>query len=194
MLRVGLFLILLASVVSAQESEVVQPSDLTVVNSSWRPYRKNITLEPGNTTAEDYSAMRARVKEEVRADESRNLPGGRVTPRPRTAPVKAVPKTSEDGYLYTVRLKNSGVKTIKAVEWMYLFDEPKSHQELGRHQFHTRQRIRPGEVKKLVEFEHSPPSKVISAAGLERGEAGAFDQRIILTRVEYADGSEWRQP
>jgi len=75
-----------------------------------------------------------------------------------------------------------------------LFDEPKSHQELGRHQFYTRQRIRPGEIKKLVEFERSPPSKVVSAAGLERGEAGAFAQRIILTRVEYADGSEWRQP
>ena len=63
-LRVGLFLILLASVVFAQKTEVVQPSDLTVVDSSWRPYRKNLTLEPGNTTAEDYTAMRARVKEE----------------------------------------------------------------------------------------------------------------------------------
>lgn len=73
---------------------------------------------------------------------------------------------------------NSGNKIIKKIDWDYVFfSDAAMKQELKRHQFRTKKKIAPGEVKFLSEnVLKRAPSKY---------------QRVYISRVEFSDGSIW---
>ncbi len=73
---------------------------------------------------------------------------------------------------------NSGNKIIKKIDWDYVFfSDSAMKQELKRHQFRSKKKIAPGEVKFLSEYVlKRAPSKY---------------QRVFISRVEFGDGSIW---
>ncbi len=100
----------------------------------------------------------------------------------------------EDGYRYTVKVRNDGQKTIKSVDWDYLFIDPSDGREVARHQFTSDETVKPGKTKELAVLYLTPPVKTISAKVLSKKEPMPFQERVILARILYTDGSIWQHP
>jgi hypothetical protein len=73
-----------------------------------------------------------------------------------------------DSYKYKVRLRNDATKTIKSIDWDYLFLDPMTQQELAGHQFTNDETIKPGKSKEISVLYLMPPVKLISARRLNK--------------------------
>ncbi len=96
-----------------------------------------------------------------------------------------------DGYKYKVRLRNDGVKTIKSIDWDYLFLDPTTQQELARHQFTSDETIKPGKNKELSVLYLIPPMKLVNAKALKKKDP-PFVEQVVIVRIQYLDGSFWQ--
>lgn len=90
-------------------------------------------------------------------------------------------------FKYTARLslKNLSEKTIRAVEWNYIFTEPASEKELKRYKLFSKQQILPGETQTLARA-------VLLDLKEDTRHFSSGKQKILLTRIEYTDGTSWR--
>src|ERR1700730_17255560 len=74
-------------------------------------------------------------------------------------------------FVYQMKLRNDGDKTIQSVEWDYLFIDVDTQQEVACHQFSSKQSVQPRKSKIITEFSPAPPTNVISLRALtERSE------------------------
>ena len=88
-------------------------------------------------------------------------------------------------YTAKLNLKNLAAKTIKAVEWNYVFVDPESGKELKRYKILSKQQIPPNETQMLVKdifFDLKESTRHLNTG----------KQKILLARIEYTDGSSWR--
>jgi hypothetical protein len=90
-------------------------------------------------------------------------------------------------------VRNDGAKTIKLVDWDYVFLDPETRQEVGRQLFTSEEKVKPGGEKDLDIFILSPPVRTVSAQGKKK-DTPAFVEHVVLTRVVYSDGSVWQKP
>lgn len=90
-------------------------------------------------------------------------------------------------FKYTARatLKNTGTKTIKTVSWDYIFTDAKEPKELKRYKLQSRQQVLPGEAQTLMRDVALDPED--NTQHITTGK-----QSIEITRIEYTDGSVWR--
>lgn len=202
-------LLLISGLPAAQQAQQPQPvaqgpEDVAVVKFSWRKERV-----PGwenrqfGTSGETYDAMRARVDNERRIQAARNS-GNKAELGRRESAAKMLedanaPKGSKDagpprdGYRYKVTVSNAGTKTVKLIDWDYVFLDPNTRQEVARRQFTSEEKVRPGKDRELEVFILSPPFLTVNAAASRTGEA-PFVEQVILMRVEYSDGTVWQRP
>ena len=111
----------------------------------------------------------------------------------QTAIAKArQPELPRDGYRYKVTLQNDGLKTIKSVDWDYLFLDPVTQQVLARHQFTSDETIKPGKSKELSVLYLIPPVKTVDVRSLKKNEPASVTEQVVVARVEYSDGSVWQ--
>ncbi len=101
---------------------------------------------------------------------------------------------SRDGYRYKVTLRNEGLKTIKSVDWDYLFLDPLSLLEVARHQFTSDESIKPGKSKEVSVLYLIPPVKTVSAGMLNNKESMSFTEQVVVARIQFSDGSVWQRP
>lgn len=99
-----------------------------------------------------------------------------------------------DGYRYKVKLRNDGPKTIKSIDWDYLFLDPTDHQGLARHQFTSDETIKPGKSKEISVLYLNAPVKTLNARSLKKKDSLAFVEQVVVVRIQYSDGSSWRRP
>ena len=97
-------------------------------------------------------------------------------------------------FVYTVTVKNSGGKAIRAIDWDYIFFDRATETEIGRQQFTSEEKIAPGKTKDLIVKITKPPTQTISLTALNNNERGSLDGRVILVRIDYADGTSWQRP
>ena len=88
-------------------------------------------------------------------------------------------------YLARVTVKNDGAKSIKAVEWDYVFDDPEGGKELKRYRFQSKQQVAAGSTVALTKEAFIQPDE-------NTRHINAGKQRVQITRVEFADGTVWR--
>jgi hypothetical protein len=88
-------------------------------------------------------------------------------------------------YTARVSLKNLATKTIKAVEWNYVFVDPDSEKELKRYKLLSKQQILPAAAQTLAKDIFFKLKE--DTSHLKNGR-----QKVLLARIEYTDGSSWR--
>ena len=204
------WLLLISGLSAAQQAQqppppgAEGPEDVSVVKFSWRKERV-----PGwenrqfSSSVESYDAMRARIDNERRIQQARNA-GNKAELGRRESAAKmledaSAPKDSKngkpprDGYRYKVLVKNAGAKTVKLIDWDYVFLDPNTRQEVARRQFTSEEKVRPGKDRELEVFILSPPFLTVNAGASRTGEA-PFVEQVILMRVEYSDGTIWQRP
>ena len=94
-------------------------------------------------------------------------------------------------YVYSMKIKNSGTKTIEGVSWEYIFSDPASGQELGRHQFLTYERIAASKFGNFRSEVRSPAVRVVRATNPKKIK---LVETSIIQCVLYSDETTWRNP
>ena len=92
----------------------------------------------------------------------------------------------EPQYQVAVALKNTGTKAIRAVDWTFLLVDPVNSAQIKRYDIHSKQQIAPGESKVLLK-DVSPPT------GRSSDPKNRANQKVIILRVEYVDGTTWKR-
>ena len=183
----------------AQSSDAPQVS---VLKYSWSKERVGWERDPFSGPVENFDEMRVRSRNQKRIEDSKK--GGNSAEisklerdaRSDQALISEIHKNTPAryGFVYKTSIRNDGTKTIKAIDWDYVFYDVGSQTELGRRQFSSLDKISPGKTKELKFFIKGPPTRTISVNALNNKERVNLGETILVVRVEYEDGSVWQQP
>ena len=171
------------------------PAAVEVVKSSWTKVRIGWERDPFGGPLENFDEMRSRARNERRVAQG----GGERAKREAKADEanlanlrdKAPPKYY---FIYKTKVKNNHTAAITQIDWDYVFFERDTDNELGRQEFTSDEHIGPGKTKELTVTITSPPTRTVSITSLNIEERKRFTERIVLVRVQYADGLIWQAP
>ena len=94
-----------------------------------------------------------------------------------------------NGFAYQVKLRNASTRVIEIVFWEYQFKELTSPTNVVRRQFLCAVNIKPAKEKELQAFSVFGPSDVINVESLTNKAGNVFDEKVVINRVEFADGA-----
>lgn len=98
-----------------------------------------------------------------------------------------------DGFAYRIKVQNTSAKMIEILFWEYTFIESAAPASVTRRQFLCGVKIKPEKSAEVKAFSLSGPSDVINVGTLAKPPANAFGEKVVINRVEYADGSIWQR-
>jgi hypothetical protein len=104
---------------------------------------------------------------------------------PKTAPV--------DGFLYQVKIQNASTRVVEVLFLEYQFKERANPANVVTRQFLCGVNIKPDKDKELKVFSTSGPSNLISVASMDNKSGNLFEEKVLINRVEYSDGSIWQR-
>jgi hypothetical protein len=102
-------------------------------------------------------------------------------------------KTTVDGYAYQVKVRNASAKVIEVLFWEYQFIESSNPSNVARRQFLCSLKIKPDKEKEVESFSASGPGGTVSAESLGDRSGNLYQEKVLINRVEYADGSIWQR-
>jgi hypothetical protein len=163
-----------------------EEADLAVVKFSWSKYRPNGNLiDPGPPLNEPVS-----LKPQSSRNEPIELHNRRDIQERRAAMVmaeqngKRAPR-QPDYYVMRMEVKNTGQNTIKNIVWEFQPAVQTPDYELK--QYICKVKTKPNESKSFELMSPFAPVKVVSA------DKKAQDGKVVINRIEYADGSIWKR-
>ena len=178
-------------------------SPLAVVGSRWSKSRIAVPKESASRTT-PAAAMTA-ANRNFERNRRMNDPAGVRDPNADTLDARsaALEKTVQesrsskpsavDGYAYRAKVRNAGAKAVEVVFWEYQFTEAANPSNVVRRQFLCGVQIKPNKEKELEGLSTLAPSEVISADSLAGKTEKPFTERVLINRVEYADGTIWQR-
>jgi hypothetical protein len=184
--------------VIAQEASSSDPPDVIVLEKSWHkepqvgPGGSSNPLDPNEALIKQTHMEKAAIKQR----EESSLPGQSTTARmPVPAPRPIEPARSvTTTYVYKIKVKNNGSKTIKSVEWEYQFLNPQSLEVMGYRRITSDTTLSPGKTKKLERRFTRQPTILVNAGQLDKKYRDQFTERLLIHRIQYSDGSVWQRP
>ena len=205
-MRNQLFLLLISTVsilvfppqhpVAPQES-----SSLAVLEFKWSKRRQPVEkLEPGITQP---GAMTNPTTRNYERGTRINQPRGERDPTADTLEARSAeieknvqeargPKPV-DGIAYRVKVQNGSTKVADIVFLEYQFIDPSNPEMPARRQFLCAVTIEPNKVKEIQAFSRSGPGDVVSVAGVANPSGKLVQEKVVINRVEYVDGTIWRR-
>jgi hypothetical protein len=119
---------------------------------------------------------------------------GRSAAIDRSVQESRTPKTQQvDGYAYRVKVQNTSSKVVEVLFFEYQSVDIAAPDNVTRRQFLCGVSIRPGKETQLEGFSVSGPSATVNIESLSKKGSNPFQERIVINRVEYADGSLWQR-
>lgn len=205
MKTLGMMLFLMSSsvAISAQTAAGLpdQP-EVVVVKFAWSKERVGWQADPFGGPLENFDEMRVRARNEKRIQDAKrggsgaDLAKAESDSRTDAALTAQIHKVTPGRYrfIYKVQVQNSGTKTVKAIDWDYVFLDANTQEQLGRRQFSSLERIAPGKTKELKFFIATPPTQMVSVNSLDKNERVNLNEAVVIVRIEYSDGSFWERP
>lgn len=193
---------LFSTIVAAQNSSNIStPPDTEILNKSWHREVINPALDKDPFKVSDpfRDAPSPQKQPNPAKQQGENAVKKPSAPRPvqPRAPVAppspSVPKGRFETYFYQVKVKNTGDKTIRAVAWEYVFIDPETKKDINRFVCLNKVKINPGKSGDLIMSASTPPSNLIDARKADKGQQ-RFIEQIVISRIEYSDGSVWQRP
>lgn len=188
-----LFLFVVCAAAQALSNPPAGPN-LTVIQKKWRIDVRNPALEKDPIRAmNEREALERQRKETERTNEiliEKGMPTKTSTVRP-PAPQTGARRPSVT-YVYEVKVRNTGPKGIRVLNWEYVFFEPGTEQEVGRRRFATKVSIGPGKTRTVIARTASSPTGTIDASKAGKKPEDQYSEQVVIRSVEYADRSVWR--
>ncbi|HVQ37632.1 MAG TPA: hypothetical protein VMS31_08865 [Pyrinomonadaceae bacterium] len=177
-----------------------EPTDAVVVKHSWSKERINWEGDPFGGPVETFDDIRRRMADQRRVDRARaagNAGEAAKVEREMRAEqvIKARPPAPPRyGFIYKFSIRNTGAKTIRLVDWDYVFFDSASQTVSGRLEFTSEEKVGPGKNKELIAMSRKPPAPTVSVYELIKNEREGLDGEVVLVRIEYTDGTVWQRP
>jgi hypothetical protein len=190
-------LLVLTTAVAAQSPAISKNPPGTVVDGTkWRRESHNPMLDDDPLRANEQQAQLQRATiETLRTNAAIVRSGSRDVRQLPVPTVGVAPRNTSahfaDGYVYRFRLGNTGAKRIVKVVWDYVFIDPSTKTEAGRHRFVNKTNIRVGKSRNLVGRSKSPPVHVVDASMAGRSTKGQYAEEVVILSIKYDDGSTW---
>ena len=191
-----LLIFLLSDVSSAQNlSGLSDAPDVAVVQKNWRRDVRNPALEedPFRANNEQAALERTRAEQKQIPGKLREIKPPEPAPLPDKLPDTAAPGTRVT-YIYSVKIRNTGTKTIRTVVWEYVFFDPETQNEVGRRHYTSRVKIQPGKSGDLVARSALPPSNVVRATKKGKEPQDQYSEQVVIQRLEFTDDTAWQRP
>jgi hypothetical protein len=173
---------------------------ITVIKFSWSKERIKWEGDPFGGPVENFEDMRRRRVDERRVERARSTGNvGEAAKVEREMRAEQViksrpPEPPRYTFVYRTSVKNTGEKTIKEIDWDYIFFDSVTGQELGRREFTSVENIEPGKNRELLFTINKPPTHRISVYALDKKERDGLVEKVTITRVQYSDESVWQRP
>jgi hypothetical protein len=176
--------------------------EIQVVKFNWSKERINWDQNPFGGPNENFHEMQFRARAERRASDARraNSPdASKLEKDARTDAAIIQAERQKKGpprytFLYRASVKNFSGKTIKEIDWDYIFLDAATGEELGRRQFTSVEGIGPGKSRELSIMLTAPPTQHISVNALDKKERIGLGEQVVIVQVKYSDGSVWQRP
>lgn len=196
-MRIVVFLLLLTPVIlfkAGQQQPAGGPPDVEVGEVSSSKFR---TYEPYDSTSRqrlnsnkaDTRSREAVYREEIRNRNSIENRSRDMADLERSVMGESYNQKPIDLFRYRVSLKNTGIKVVKAVVWDYQASATDEFNDPVHRQFRCTAKMKPNQSERFEGFSTLPPTRVITASREK-----SFSERVILNRIEYADGTSWQRP
>jgi len=201
-LVLGIWLALTATVGMAQSPPAApDPSRVEVVRFSWSKERIGWEGDPFSGPIENWDETRARTRNERRIEDAKRGGSSEIDKIKREAKadaanIAAQHKETRSRYvfIYKTTVKNLSDKPIKSIDWDYIFFDRATESEIGRREFTSEEKISPGKSKELIVTLSKPPTQTVSVTSLNTKERDALIERVVVVRIDYADGTFWQLP
>ena len=205
-MRVFLFIPILILLISQSQNAQVKSenSSVEVLGSKWTKTRQKIENPDDQPTAAAQSALspgnrnfarNRRINDPVGAPdpnegtiEARSAALEKTVQESRTTKFKVV-----DGFLYQAEIRNATRNTIEVLFWEYQFKERANPANVVSLQFLCTVNIKPEKKHELRIFSTASPSGVVSINSLDNKSGNLFEEKILINRIENADGSIWQR-
>ena len=198
---VVLLAVLFIAEVAIAQTTASGPADVQLVKFSWSKERLNWEGNPFGGPNENFHQMQFRARAEKRVTDAKrsNSPEAGKIEKEAKADIAIVEASTNKPskpprfyFFYRASVKNVSTKAIAEIDWDYIFVDSATGDELDRRQFTSVQNIGPGKQKELMFQLQTPPTRRISVYSLDKKERSGIDERVVIVRVKYADGSEWQ--
>lgn len=201
-MRIRLFILMSALLCTTSLAQTTTPSppDLVVEKHGWSKERINWERDPFSGTVDSFDDVRRRVGDERRMERARGAGDiGEASKIERERRAEQVLKSRQTAppryaFLYKLVVRNTGGKTIKELDWDYVFTDAATGQEVGRRQFTAIEKIAPGKRKDLEFLISSPPAQTISVHALNKKEHEGLVGQVVIVRLVYEDETVWPLP
>jgi len=151
---------------------VVPPVRAVIPENKQRQRAARETMPQGAVDPNEYTTDGRSAALEKNVQESRSVKTGDL-----------------NGFRYSAHIRNTGDRKIEIVFWEYRFKELANSENFVRRQFLCSVKIKPGEKAEVFAYSTLGPSEVISAESLTDASGKAFDEKILINRIEYSDGA-----
>ncbi len=180
-------------------------SSVTVLSFKWEKSRHVIEIQDNSPTTIPAADALVPANKNFRRNVRINDPTGSRDPNADSVDARAAdleksvqesrktPPKRLDGFAYKVKVQNASDKVIEIVFFEYQFTESAAPANTTRRQFLCGVNIKPGKEKELLAFSLSGPNGVVSVESLGNKGGNLFQEKIVINRVEYSDGSIWQR-
>ncbi|MEP6947192.1 MAG: hypothetical protein ABJA02_14825 [Acidobacteriota bacterium] len=172
---------------------------LPVLKSSWKvTVQKAVQVETPTTgparlmTADDSNIARTnRAAMTDHPQDPRDMsPDGRRAAIEKNEQEARTPQPQDvKGFQYSATVRNDGAKTVKVIYWEYRFTELANSANVSRRQFVCSINLKKGGEMDLAAFSTLSPSDTIDAESLQKAAEKLFDEKVLVNRIEFADGT-----
>lgn len=128
------------------------------------------------------------------------LDATRVASKARSAAAEAndefpsTPRRLPIFYIYSMKIRNLGLKVIDGIAWDYLFIDPRSKAEVSGHQFVSYAKIAENKTVTLQSDLRSPPTRIVRASNSGNDAHPKLVEQAVIQCILYRDGSVWKSP
>jgi hypothetical protein len=179
---------------------MTENSLVVVLGSKWSKSRQKVVNADNKTNIPAESAMTRTNRNFERNRRVNDQPGA---PNPNEGTIEARSAALErsvqesrsskskavDGFIYQAKIRNASTKTIEILFWEYQFKELANPANVSSREFLCGVNIKPDKEQELSVFSTFSPSDLISAGSLDNKTGNIFEEKILINRVEYADGT-----
>lgn len=182
-----------------------ETSPVNVVSFKWTRSRQNLQFDPSAKGPVEPVAEVNSSNKNIARNARVNDPAGARDPNETTIDTrsanleKAIQESRTpngkpiDGFSYLVKVHNSSAKVIEALFIEYDFIDQANPANATRRQFLCGVKIKADKEKELQAFGVLGPSDVVRVESLGSKTENLFQGKVLINRVEYADGSTWQR-
>jgi hypothetical protein len=193
-----LLLLAAAALAAAQHQQQHAGAPLEVVRHDWSKERIGWERDPFSGVIENFDDARVRMRNESRVQRSKGTPEGDRIEREARADQAIIAsqhrsRPARYAFLYKASFRNLAARPTRTIDWDYVFTDPATGDEVGRHQFTSDEKIGPGKQGGVTVYIAAPPARTISLDALNARERDSVAGRVEVVRVLYADGTVWER-